>query len=79
VDEGGGLNIWTDFVERPWTSEDASGEYREVLVNVRDYLQQLVLGGSTAAAVRAAKVLLKHPPVADSSRAAIASRFPQGD
>lgn len=77
MEDPGGLNVWADFVVRPWTSEDARGEYREAIVNVRNYLQQLVLGGGAEVAVRAAKVLLDHPPLAPSTRMVLSRRFPQ--
>jgi hypothetical protein len=69
----GSLDRWVDFETRQWP------EYREVIVNLQSYAEQLVLRASPEVAARAARLLLDHGPLQQTSRAALAVRFPQGD
>jgi hypothetical protein len=68
------MDTWVDFdVQRRGL------ELVIVIVHFRSYMEQIVLRGSVSGAARAGRVLLDHPPLAASSRAALAWRFPQAD
>lgn len=72
-----GLDTWVEYVSVPWTSEDASGWYVEEIVHFQSYLRRLVVAGSVPVAARAASILLRHGGLAETTRTAIAQRFPE--